>query len=64
MTIGDGFAALQCTVPNISEGGARLRLEDPPFVRLQFQLKFERTSPDRACKLAWKKGDVIAIKFV
>ena len=45
-------------------GGARLRVEDPQFVKPQFQLKFDRTSPGRACKVAWKKGDVIGIKFV
>ena len=54
----------QCTVIDISEGGARLRVEDPQFVKPQFQLKFDRTSPGRACKVAWKKGDVIGIKFV
>ncbi|WOH49492.1 PilZ domain-containing protein [Bradyrhizobium sp. sBnM-33] len=59
MTVDGGFAARQCTVLDISEGGARLRLEDPQFVRPQFQLKF-----DRACKVAWRKGDVIEIKFV
>ena len=42
----------------------RLRVEDPQFVKPQFQLKFDRTSPGRACKVAWKKGDVIGIKFV
>jgi hypothetical protein len=59
-----GFAARQCTVIDISEGGARLRVEDPQFVKPQFQLKFERSSPGRACTVAWKKGDVIGIKFV
>jgi hypothetical protein len=54
----------QCTVIDISEGGARLRVEDPQFVKPQFQLKFDRTSPGRACKVAWKKGDVIGLKFV
>jgi hypothetical protein len=54
----------QSTVIDISEGGARLRVEDPQFVKPQFQLKFDRTSPGRACKVAWKKGDVIGIKFV
>ena len=54
----------QCTVIDISEGGARLRVEDPQFVKPQFQLKFDRTSPGRACKVAWKKDDVIGIKFV
>jgi len=54
----------QSTVIDISEGGARLRVEDPQFVKPQFQLKFDRTSPGRACKVARKKGDVIGIKFV
>jgi PilZ domain len=54
----------QCTVIDISEGGARLRVADPQFVKPQLQLKFDRTSPGRACKVAWKKGDVIGIKFV
>jgi hypothetical protein len=59
MTVDGGFAAC-----DISEGGARLRVEDPQFVKPQFQLKFDRTSPGRACKVAWKRGDVIGIKFV
>jgi hypothetical protein len=53
-----------CTVIDISEGGARLRVEDPQFVKPHFHLKFDRTSPGRACKVAWKKGDLIGIKFV
>jgi len=38
----------QCTVIDISEDGARLRVEDPQFVKPQFQLKFDRTSPARS----------------
>jgi hypothetical protein len=64
MTVDGGFAARQCTVIDISEGGARLRVEDPQFVTPQFQLKFDRTSRGRPCKVAWKKGDVIGVKFV
>jgi hypothetical protein len=64
MTVDGGFAARQCTVLDISEGGARLRVEDPQFVKPRFQLKFERASPGRNCKVAWKKGDVIGIEFV
>ena len=58
------FATRQCTLIDISEGGARLRVEDPQFVKREFQLKLERSSPGRACKIAWKNGDVIGIKFV
>jgi hypothetical protein len=64
MTVDGGFATRQCIVIDISEGGARLRVDDPQFVKPQFQLKFDRTSPGRACKVAWKKGDVVGIKFV
>jgi hypothetical protein len=64
ITVDGGFATRQCTVIDISEGGARLRVEDPQFVKPQFQLKFERSSPGRACEVTWKKGDVIGIKFV
>ena len=38
ITVDGGFAARQCTVIDISEGGARLRVEDPQFVKPQFQL--------------------------
>jgi hypothetical protein len=64
MTIDGSFAARQCTVIDISEGGARLRVEDAQFVKPHFHLKFDRTSPGRACKVAWKKGDLIGIKFI
>ncbi len=64
MTVDDSFAARQCTVVEISEGGAKLKIEDPQFVRPHFQLKFERASPGRACKVVWKKGDVFGIEFV
>ena len=64
MTKAADLSDRQCTVIDISEGSARLRVEDPQFVKPQFQLKFDRTSPGRACKVAWKKGDVIGIKFV
>jgi len=64
ITVDGGFATRQCTLIDISEGGARLRVEDPQFVKRELQLKLERSSPGRACKIAWKNGDVIGIKFV
>jgi hypothetical protein len=64
MTIDGSFATRQCIVVDISEGGARLRVDDPQFVKPRFHLKFERTSPGRACKVSWTKGDLIGIEFV
>ena len=56
MTVDGGFAARQCTVIDISEGGARLRVEDPQFVTPQFQLKFDRTSPGRPARSPGKRA--------
>src|SRR5882757_6260721 len=64
MTIDGSFATRPCTIVDISEGGARLRVEDAQFLKPQFHLKFDRASPGRACKVAWKKGDLVGIKFV
>ena len=64
MSVDGSFATRQCTIVDISEDGARLRVEDPHFVKPHFHLKFERASPGRACKVAWTKGDLVGIKFM
>ena len=64
MTVDGGFATASAPSSTSPRAAPRLRVEDPQFVKPQFQLKFDRTSPGRACKVAWKKGDVIGIKFV
>ena len=64
MRIDGSFATRQCTVIDISEGGAQLRVEDPQFVKPRFHLKFERTSPGRPCKVAWTKGHLVGVEFV
>ena len=64
MTVDGSFAARQCTVIDVSEGGACLRVEDQQFVSPRFLLKFDRRSPGRVCKVTWKKGDRIGVKFV
>jgi hypothetical protein len=51
----------QCTVIDISEGGARLRVGGPAIRQAEVSTEVR---PDIACKIAWKKGDVIGIKFV
>jgi hypothetical protein len=64
MTVDGSFAARPCTVIDVSDGGASLRVEDQQFVRPEFQLKFDRRSPGRARKVTWTKGDRIGVKFV
>jgi hypothetical protein len=42
MAIEGSFAARRCSVLDISEGGAKIKIDDPTFVRPMFQLKFSR----------------------
>jgi hypothetical protein len=50
-------------VLDISAGGAKIRVEDPTFVRPVFQLKFSRADQGRRCKVSWQKGLVIGAEF-
>jgi len=58
------FAARKCTVVDISDSGAKLKIEDPRFIRPEFRLKFSRTDHGRRCKVAWRKGLLLGIEFI
>ncbi len=63
MAIEGSFAARRCSVMDISAGGARIKVDDPTFVRPVFQLKFSRGDHGRRCKVSWQKGRVIGVEF-
>ena len=63
MTIDGTFAARRCSVLDISEGGAKIKVDDPAFVRPVFQLKFSRADHGRRCKISWRKGLVLGVEF-
>lgn len=63
MAIDGSFAARRCSVIDLSEAGAKIKIEDPAFVRPVFQLKFSRTDQGRRCKVAWQKGNLIGVEF-
>lgn len=48
---------------DISAGGAKIKVEDPAFVRPVFQLKFSRADQGRRCRVSWQKGLVIGVEF-
>jgi hypothetical protein len=57
------FATRQCSVIDLSESGAKIRVDDPAFVRPEFHLKFSRVDPGRRCRIVWRKGSLIGIAF-
>jgi hypothetical protein len=50
-------------VLDISGAGAKIKIDDPTFVRPVFQLKFSRADQGRRCKVSWRKGLVIGVEF-
>lgn len=63
MAIDGAFAARRCSVLDISENGAKIRINDLTFLSPTFQLKFSRADRGRRCKVAWQKGFVIGVEF-
>jgi PilZ domain len=63
MAIDGAFAARRCSVLDISPGGAKIKIEDPAFIRPEFQLKFSRADKGKRCKVAWRKGLVLGVEF-
>jgi hypothetical protein len=59
----NGFSTIECTVRNLSEGGAQLKVESLIGIPDEFDLKLKDAGAARA-KIAWKRGTTIGIKFV
>jgi hypothetical protein len=52
-----------CSVLDISEDGAKIKVEGLMFVAPVFQLKFSHADHGRRCKVSWRKGLLIGIEF-
>jgi hypothetical protein len=63
IAIDGAFATRRCSVLDISEGGAKIKVEDSMFVGPVFQLKLSRTDRGRRCKVSWRKGLVLGVEF-
>jgi hypothetical protein len=64
IAIDGSFAVRHATVLDVSEGGVRLKLDDPDFAARQFELKFSRSGKGRLCKMAWRKGREIGAAYL
>jgi hypothetical protein len=57
------FATRRCTVMDISKAGAKLKIDDPTFIKPVFHLKFSPADRGIRCKIAWRKGLVMGVEF-
>ena len=63
IVINDGFSTFQCTVRNLSETGARLKMASIIGVPDTFELVMD-DGRKFACTVAWKTEFEIGVKFV
>lgn len=59
----DGRSTIDCTVRNLSAGGARLRVPSVIGIPDAFELRISETTTHQ-CTIAWRKPDELGVKFV
>ena len=59
----DRFSALLCTVRDLSECGAHLRVEDTVNVPNTFELIIELDGLEASCEVVWRKNKEIGVRF-
>lgn len=62
IVINDGYSTFQCTVRNLSETGARLKIASIIGIPETFQLVMD-DGRKFACQVAWKTETEIGVKF-
>jgi hypothetical protein len=55
-------ALIDCTVSNLSDRGARLKVESPIGIPDSFDLVLEH-APVRYCRVTWRKATQIGVEF-
>ena len=63
VTRGD-IRGIGCTIRDISEDGARLRVENGHALPLHFTLKTETDPVGYSCEIVWRKSDEVGIRFI
>jgi PilZ domain len=59
----NGFAVISCTVRNLSETGAALRVEGTLSLPDEFTLAFDDGSANRKCVVSWRRPTTIGVAF-
>ena len=52
-----------CTVRDITNVGAGVRVQDLPALPLNFELSFDNFRTSRKCRLIWRDCDLIGVAF-
>ena len=61
---GTEFATRPCTLLDMSEGGAKLWVEDADFVGRTIRLKLSPSAVGRQCRVAWRDGNTMGLEYL
>lgn len=65
MTFDGGFAKRNCTVLNLSTGGARIKLSDNRPISGNLSLALTKdVRRATLCRLIWRKDSIIGVEFI
>ena len=65
MTLDGGFAKRNCTILNLSAGGARIKLSDDRPIGSKLSLALTKdVRRVTHCRLIWREGSIIGVEFV
>jgi hypothetical protein len=59
----EGYASFSCTIRDMSEHGAKLRLESVLGIPSEFTLMFDDGSPPRKCVVRWRDPTSLGVEF-
>ena len=60
---GGQAGVLSCTVRDVTNRGAGVRLEGLSVLPLEFDLSFDNFRTIRKCKMVWREGDFVGVQF-
>lgn len=65
ITLDGGFGVLRCTVTNMSDSGAQLRVPDARKLPKTFHLSFQPgVRKGLHCQVVWRSASGVGIKFI
>ena len=65
ISVDDGITRRECTVLDVSPGGARIVMDVPIDIRDRFVLALVPSHPKRQeCEVVWRRGKTYGVKFL
>lgn len=60
---GENSGVYACTVQDVTNSGAGIRLQGLKVIPLEFALSFDNFRSVRVCRLVWRKGEIFGAAF-